>query len=158
MLQKSKQEQSSLVDIITGEQLPVVVEQARHSHISEPHSYVWLEREYGQASTMDIHYYCAQCGAVRVAARHGKPASFFVQGIANMVKYAAIRKSKITECQARLMARAVVSDPELSDSYSTQIDMQIERYISLVRSFRPEFEEEEIVKSLFRKERKAAAH
>ncbi len=126
----------------------------KHLHISEPHSYVWLEREYGQASTMDLHAFCSQCGAVRITVGHGRPVSFFVQGVSNVVRHVASHRSKITECQARLMAKAVTSDPDLNDSYSTGIDMQLERFISIVHYFRPELEDDDIVRALFMKQRK----
>lgn len=126
-----------------------------HTHNVDQHSIVWLERRLGQASTVDRHTYCRECGAVRQLENHGRPVAFFIQGIANLV--GDLERSsilKITQAEARLMMKAVCMCAELNDSYSTTIDMQLDRFAGIVRAYRPSLTEELAIHSLFRKRRR----
>ena len=126
--------------------------QATHIHVEEAHTGIWLERRIGQASTIDWHIYCIECGLVRQPGNRGKPSSFFIQGIANLVEDVSIRRvGKITQSEARLMVKAIRECPDLNDTYSTTIDQQISRFLQIVRRFGPNLTDEVIYRSLFRK-------
>ena len=127
-------------------------EASRHTHNVDEHAFVWLERHIGEASTVDRHTYCRDCGAVKQLENHGRPVSFFVQGIANLVS--DLERSgtlRITQAEARLMMKAVCRCAELNDSFSTTIDTQLDRFAGIVRSYRPILTEEFAIRSLFRK-------
>ncbi len=129
--------------------------QATHIHVEEAHTGIWLERRIGQASTIDWHTYCLECGLVRQHENKGRPSSFFIQGVANLVEDMLIcRVGKITQAEARLMVKAIRECPDLNDTYSTNIDQQISRFLQIARSFRPNLTDEMIFRSLFRKSKR----
>jgi hypothetical protein len=125
-----------------------------HSHLVDAHSGIWLERRMGEASTIKRHIYCMECGAVRASGNGGRQVSFFLQGIANLVRDTArMHICKITQSEARLMSIAVRSSIELNDPYSTPLELQLKLFTSIVRSFRPLLDEDTIMRSLFRRAR-----
>ena len=123
-----------------------------HDHVVDEHDCVWLERRPGQASTIDRHTYCQECGAVRQLEAHGRSVSFFIQGVANLVEDVRTRRGgKITQAEARLMMKAVSQSADLNDNFFTTIDIQFERFSRIIMSFRPGLSEEFLTHSLFRK-------
>lgn len=123
-----------------------------HSHEIDEHKFVWLERRLGQASTIDRHTYCHACGAVRQLEHHGRPVSFFVQGVANLVEEVERRRlGRITQAEARLMMKAVSHCDALNDSYSTTVDMQVDIFSAIILTFRPSLHEDLLTRSLFRR-------
>ena len=126
-----------------------------HSHVTGHDDFVWLERRIGQASTIDRHSYCRDCGAVRQLENHGRPVSFFIQGIANLVEDLEGRKAgKITQAEARLMMKAVSRACDLNNTYSTTLDFQHDLYVEILGIIRPWLDEDLLVHSLFRRSRK----
>jgi hypothetical protein len=125
-----------------------------HSHLVDVHSGIWLERRIGEASTIKRHTYCRECGSVRASGNGGRQVSFFLQGIANIVRdTTGMHICKITQSEARLMSIAVRSSIELNDPYSTPFELQLKLFTRIVRSFRPLLDEDTIMRSLFRRAR-----
>lgn len=123
-----------------------------HSHVEDVHSGVWLERRPGQASTLDRHTFCRDCGAVRQLENRGRPLSYFVQGVANIVEFVNRRRlGKITQAEARLMMKMVSDERDLADCFDTTFEIQVESFMKVVRHFRPELSEDTVMHSLFRK-------
>ena len=147
------------MDAVIGmqeEQQAFMSEQAVHTHVEEAHMGIWLERRIGQASTIDWHTYCLKCGLVKQPENRGRPSSFFIQGVANLVEDMSMRRvGKITQSEARLMVKAIRECPDLNDTYSTTIDQQISRFLQIARRFRPNLTDEMICRSLFRKSKRA---
>jgi hypothetical protein len=126
----------------------------QHSHSVDAHSGIWLERMMGEASTIKKHTYCRECGAVRASGNGGRQVSFFLQGIANLVRDTTrMHICKITQSEARLMSIAVRSSIELNDPYSTPLELQLKLFTRIVRSFRPLLDEDMVMHSLFRRAR-----
>ena len=146
------------MDAVVGmqeEQQAFMSGQATHIHVEEAQTGIWLERRIGQASTIDWHTYCIECGLIRQPGNMGKPSSFFIQGVANLVEDMSMRKvGKITQSEARLMVKAIRECSDLNDTYSTTIDQQISRFIQIARRFRPNLTDEVIYRSLFRKSKR----
>ena len=123
-----------------------------HSHVEDVHAGVWLERRLGQASTLDRHTFCRDCGAVRQLENRGRPLSYFIQGVANMVEFLNRRRlGKITQAEARLMMKMVSDKRELADCFDATFEIQVESFTRVVRHFRPELSEDIVMHSLFRK-------
>ena len=132
--------------------------QAIHTHVEDAHMGIWLERRLGQASTIDWHTYCLECGLVRQPENRGRPSSFFIQGVANLVADMSMHNcGKITQAEARLMVKAIRECPDLNDTYSITIDQQISRFLQITRKFRPNLTDEMICRSLFRKSKRTRA-
>lgn len=123
-----------------------------HRHVEDVHAGVWLERRTGQASTLDRHTFCKDCGAVRQLENRGRPLSYFIQGVANIVEFLNRRRlGKITQAEARLMMRMVSDERDLADCYDTTFEIQVHSFMRVVRHFRPELSEDIVMHSLFRR-------
>lgn len=138
-----------------ADEMDVAAPALSHSHSVDVQSYVWLERRHGESSTIDKHSYCRECGVISHYGNGGRQVSFFIQGIASLVEYTERRKlERITQSEARLLMKKIVADMDIADPYSTTLDIQVERFICIIKNSRPGFSDEMIVHALFRKKQK----
>ncbi|MBX8645608.1 MAG: hypothetical protein KIS30_02455 [Thermoplasmata archaeon] len=117
-----------------------------HVHVGGTRERVWLESIPDEPSTMDLHTYCAVCGRVRQKKDHGKQPSFFVESLSRLMTLLHGRE-RIVEAQARLIVRKIMSDDTICDTYSSSYSLQAERYVEIVRSYRPDLDDMLILRS-----------
>lgn len=117
-----------------------------HSHGATSAKDLWLEVIETAASTMTRYEYCPVCGAIREKSDPGRRNEFFYNAFSRL-KRSMATESKITESQARLIARRIGDDDNLSDTYSASFESQVGRYVAIVRTIRPDIEPERIIRS-----------
>jgi hypothetical protein len=120
-----------------------------HTHSDEIRKRVWLEVIHDEPSKMKPHAYCSICGCIRQMNGQGKQPSHFIEGFSRLIATLP-KRARLVEVQARLIVKGIESDETLSDSYSSPYSLQIERYVEIVRGYRPDIDEDLILRSLSR--------
>jgi hypothetical protein len=112
---------------------------------------VWLNREYRAPATAARHPYCVVCGTVRsLSWPPARPLGFFQSGLAALKDYLerAGPGLKLAQVQSHLLANRLAARPEFEDPYGTPGEVQLHTYVEVVRSVRPDLDEELILRLL----------
>ena len=112
---------------------------------------VWLDREYKAPASAARHPYCVVCGTVRsLTWPRARPLGFFQSGLAALKDYLerAGPVPKLAQVQSHLLANRLAARPEFEDPYGTPGEAQLHAYVELVRSVRPDLDEELILRLL----------
>jgi len=112
---------------------------------------VWLERELRTPASAARHPYCVVCGTIRsLTWPRARPLGFFESGLATLKDHLERTHPgpKLAQVQSHLLARRLTARPEFEDPYGTPGDMQLHAYVEVVRSVRPDLDEELIVRLL----------
>ena len=112
---------------------------------------VWLPREQGSIASAALHPYCVRCGTVKdLTLPRARPLGFYLAGLA------ALRASperstlhpKLAQVQTHLIARRLAACGEFDDPYGTPGHVQLGVYVDIVRSVRPDLDDELILRML----------
>lgn len=123
-----------------------------HAHRDcSPRERVWLERERRTPASVARHPYCVVCGTIRsLTWPQARPRGFFVSGLAALKDYLERTHAgpKLPQVQSHLLSRRLLARQEFEDAYGTPGDVQLHAYVDVVRSVRPDLDEELIVRLL----------
>ena len=112
---------------------------------------VWLARERAEPASAARHPYCVECGTVRNMAKpQAKPLGFYLNGVAALREYLEHDplRSKLARVHGHLIAARLAIRPEYEDAYGTPGQMQLDAYVNIVRSVRPDLDDELILRLL----------
>ena len=112
---------------------------------------VWLVRERAEPATAARHTYCVACGTIRNLARpRAKPQGFYLNGVAALRDYLEHDplRSKLARVHSHLIAARLVTRPEYEYPYGTPGQVQLDVYPNIVRSVRPDLDDELILRLL----------
>ncbi len=112
---------------------------------------VWLAREPRAEATAAPHPFCVGCGTVRDLTRpKAKPLGYFLSGVGHLAAYQERFNSeaKLVQVHRHLITSRLASRPEFEDPYGTPGPRQLETYVDVVRSIRPDLEEDLILRLL----------
>ncbi len=109
---------------------------------------VWLPKEHNAPATAAKHPYCVACGTVRsLAWPRAKPLGYFLNGVATLKDYLdrASPRPKLARVHSHLISTRLSVRPEFEDSYGVSGQVQLDAYVRVVQSVRPDLEEELIL-------------
>lgn len=112
---------------------------------------LWLPKDHAEAATAVPHAFCVSCGTVRdQTAPRGRPLGYFLNGVAYLkehLEYSAVHP-KLAQVQSHLIAGRIAVRPEFEDPYGTPGWRQLQAYVQIIRSVRPDLEEELLLRLL----------
>ncbi len=100
--------------------------------------------------TLAPHPYCGKCGLVRnVGPDRPKKIGFYVDKLSELERYLENEdskggKNKLTEAQKRLIVKEMEDQEVFIDLYGVMASTQKEKFIDIVRKYRPDIEEKVI--------------
>lgn len=126
---------------------------------AEPHSHhdcgsregLWLAKEYESPATTLRHPYCKECGTVRnLAWPKARPIGHFLAGIIALKEYLDRGPvlAKLAQVQSHLMTSRLLARSEFEDPYGTPGQAQLDAYVNVVRSVRPDLDADLILRLL----------
>jgi len=116
-----------------------------------PRQRVWLPKDRGAESSATRHPYCIICGTVKdLSLPRAKPLAYYLGGLASLKRHleAAEGGPKLAQVQSHIIAVRLAARPEFEDPYATPGRMQLTAFVDVVRSVRPDLDEETILRSL----------
>jgi len=116
-----------------------------------PRQRVWLPKERDAESSAARHPYCVVCGTVKnMSLPRARPLAYYLGGLSSLKRHleAAERGPKLAQVQSHLIALRLAARPEFEDPYGTPGRMQLAAFVEVVRSVRPDLDEETILRSL----------
>ena len=126
--------------------------EAGHGHLDcRPRERVWLDREYRAPASAARHPYCVVCGTVRsLTWPRARPIGFYQSALATLKEHLerADPKSRLVQVHSHLLANRLAARPEFEDPYGTPGEVQLHAYVEVVRSVRPDLDEELILRLL----------
>ncbi len=102
-------------------------------------------------STLAPHPYCRSCGLVRnIGPDRAKKVGYYTEVLAELERYLRLEyskrgKHKLTESQKRLMVMEMEEDALFNDIYGSMASAQKERFVEIVRKYRPDLTRAEIM-------------
>lgn len=123
-----------------------------HEHVDCGHrERVWLPKEVRAEATLARHPFCVECGTVKnLSLPRGRPIGHYLSGLAGLRAYLerSSDHAKLAQVQSHLIAGRMLARKEFEDPYGTPGEAQLSAYVDIVRSVRPELEQELILKLL----------
>ena len=116
-----------------------------------PRDRVWLAREPRAQATAAPHPFCIECGTVRdLTFPRAKSLGYYLSAVGRLSQYLerSMAHAKLAQVHRHLMASRLAARPEFEDSYGTPGQAQLEAYIHIVQSIRPDLEEDLILRLL----------
>ncbi len=108
----------------------------------------WLPLLTGDTElTLSPHPYCDKCGLVRnVGPDRPRKLGFYVDKLSELEKHLEREdskggKSKLTEAQKRLIVKKMEEEKVFNDLYGVLASTQEEKFVEIVKEFRPDLEE-----------------
>ncbi len=104
-----------------------------------------------QDSTLAPHPYCRSCGLVRnIGPDRARKLGFYTEVLSELERYLRLEyskkgKHKLTESQKRLMVKEMEEDILFNDIYGSIASAQEERFVDIVRKYRPDITKMEIM-------------
>ncbi len=115
-------------------------------HISNEND--WLPLLQGEKKlTLSPHPYCDKCGLVRnVGPDRPRKLGFYVDKLSELERYLEEEdskggKTKLTEAQKRLIVKKMEDEEVFNDLYGVLASTQEEKFVEIVKDFRPDLEE-----------------
>lgn len=112
---------------------------------------VWLAREHDAPATAARHPFCLACGTVRnLATPRARPLGYYLSGVATLKECLAHSRlrSKLAQVHSHLITTRLATRPEFEDPYGTPGQVQLDAYVSVIRSVRPDLDEELVLRLL----------
>ena len=111
----------------------------------------WLPREPRAESTAAPHPFCIQCGTVKdLTLPRAKPLGYYLSGVAHLSEH--LERSplhpKLVQVHRHLITSRLAARPEFEDPYGTPGQAQLEAYVQVVHSVRPDLDEDLIFRLL----------
>jgi hypothetical protein len=124
---------------------------------------LWLAKEHAAPASTVRHPYCVACGTVRnLTWPRARPIGQYMAGVATLKEYLdrSPLRTKLARVQSHLVTTRLAARPEFEDPYGTSGQAQLDAYIQIIRSVRPDLDEDLIVRLLphpIRRDREGAA-
>lgn len=112
---------------------------------------VWLTKDRGSSASATQHPYCLGCGTVRdLTWPRARPLGYYMNGVAALKEYLDHGRMwpKLAQVQTRLISIRLASRHEFDDPYGTPGQRQLDVYTEIVRSIRPDLDEDLILRLL----------
>lgn len=119
----------------------------RHRECS-PDIRLWLPLRRGEEATLTPHPFCIDCGAVRnLSLPQGRPLGYYLSALATLKQ--RLGRSplypKLVQAHTHLIAERLSSRLEFEDRYATPGEAQMEAFVEVVRSVRPDLGRDDIL-------------
>ena len=112
---------------------------------------LWLAREPRSESTAAPHPFCIHCGTVKdLTLPRAKPLGYYLSGVAHLAEHLERSNlhAKLAQVHRHLMTSRLATRPEFEDPYGTPGQAQLETYVQVVHSVRPDLDEDMILRLL----------
>ncbi len=125
--------------------------QSHYHHDCGSRDRLWLPREPHSEASASKHPFCLECGTVKdLALPPAKALGYYLAGIARLkehLEHSALHP-KLAQVQSHLITERLTVRREFEDAYGTPGQAQLNAYSDVVRSVRPDLEEELIFRLL----------
>jgi hypothetical protein len=106
---------------------------------------LWLAKEYESPASTVRHPYCVTCGTVRnLTWPKARALGHYLAGVAALKEYLDRDplQTKLARVQSHLITTRLAARPEFEDPYGTPGQAQLDVYIHIIRSVRPDLDED----------------
>lgn len=120
---------------------------------------MWLPKFHEGSASATRHPFCVGCGTVRnLALPRAMSLAYYLNSLARLKDYLdhSPLQPRLVQVQSHLIAERLTARPEFEDPYGTQGQAQVDAYVFVVQSVRPDLDEELLLRVLRLNQRRKA--